>query len=472
MQPPFLRTPHFDALCTRGIRFSSAYTACPTCVPARISMLTGRSTFAGRGGILSRQPTVRPDEVTMPGVLGGLGYQTALIGKFHVGQAQVRYGFDEITTPDVYYRQMERSGHPLQPMRHGLGQNELVPGMSTVPEALTLTSWIAERCVDFIRYRRDPSTPFFLWCSFPKPHPPLDPPEPYYSMYRNCAIPEPVMGDWARGENVPHAFARFARMQGYGRLTPEVIREARSAYYGLITQNDFNMGRILAILTDLDLLKDTLIVYTSDHGEYLGDHGAGAKSFFHEPSAHVPLVVCPPRSWQEQKMLVGTVCPTAVTHIDLMPTFIRAAGGEPPAPCEGIDLLALASGQIPNPRKYVEGMEAQNQYWFGNFAPCDYLALTDGRWKYIYYVEAGQEQLFDLQADPTELHDLANVPEHAARRQELRAELTRRQIERKTDAVKDGNLVAVKPLEVDDRVVRSMSWMGWHSEVAIGDIRH
>jgi len=97
----------------------------------------------------------------------------------HFGPERRRHGWDEMILPADYYRQMERSGLPFQPMRHGLGQNELYPTMATVPEALTLTSWTAERCVDYIRERRDPTKPFLLWCSFSKPHPPLDPHETY-----------------------------------------------------------------------------------------------------------------------------------------------------------------------------------------------------------------------------------------------------------------------------------------------------
>ncbi len=292
-----MRTPHFDRLCEEGVLFRSGYSASPLCGPARIEMLTGKHTTMSRQGNLAQQPTIAAADKTLPMYLRELGYHTSFIGKKHLGQDRVRYGFDEVLQPDAYYRWLERSGSLLQPMRHGVGQNELYPTLSTVPESMTLTSWIAEQCVEFLRYRRDPSQPFFLWCSFSKPHPPLDPPEPYYSMYRNCDIPAPVYGDWCDDARCPTAMTRWRQMQGYDQLTPEVLHEARAAYYGLITQIDYNMGRILSFLTDSGMLQDTLILYTSDHGEFLGDHHMGAKSFFHEPSAHVPFLLCPPRSW-------------------------------------------------------------------------------------------------------------------------------------------------------------------------------
>ena len=468
-KPPFMCTPHFDRLADEGVLFRSGYSACPLCVPARIEMLTGKHTTASREGVLARQPSIKPEDKTLPMYLRELGYHTSFIGKMHVGRDRVRYGFDEVTQPDAYYRYMERHAGLQQPMRHGMGQNELYPAMATVPENMTLTSWIAEQCVEFIRYRRDPSMPFFLWCSFSKPHPPLDPPEPYHSMYRNSTIPEPVRGDWRDDGSCPAAIEHWTQMQGYDKLTPEVIRAARAAYYGLITQIDYNIGRILAVLTDSALIEDTLIVYTSDHGEYLGDHGMGAKCFFHEPSAHVPFLLRPPLSWNAG--LEGTVCDTAVTHVDILPTLVRAAGGKAPAG-EGMDLLALLQGELAEPRRYVDGMECENQYWFGDFAPCDYVALTDGRWKYIYYFEGPAEQLFDLAADPQELHNLAGWPEHAAVQAEMRAELIRRHAVRGTTAVQDGTLVQVPVLEVEPHRARSGGWPGYHSELAPGDIRH
>jgi arylsulfatase A-like enzyme len=468
-KPSFMRTPHFDRLCAEGVLFRSGYSACPLCVPARIEMLTGKHTTASRQGNLAQQPAIASNDRTIPMYLRELGYHTSFIGKMHVGKDRVRYGFDEVIQPDAYYRWLERSGSLQQPMRHGVGQNELYPTMATVPESLTLTSWIAEQCVEFLRFRRDPSQPVFLWCSFSKPHPPLDPPELYYSMYRQSAISEPIISDWCDDANCPAAMERWRQMQGYDQLTPEVLREARAAYYGLITQIDYNLGRILSVLTDTGMLKDTLIVYTSDHGEFLGDHHMGAKSFFHEPSAHVPYLLRPPLSWKTG--WEGRVESTAVTHIDILPTLVRAAGGEPPTG-EGMDLLGLLRGEIATPRQYVDGMECQNMWWYGPFAPCDYLGLTDGQWKYMYYFEGGAEQLFDLATDPQELHNLAGLPAYAAQQAAMRHELIRRHTARGTTAVQDCALVQAPVLDVDPRHVRAGGWPGYHSDAAPGDIRH
>lgn len=456
--PRWMRTPHFDHLCRQGIRFDAAYADCPICVPARTSIMTGKTVFAH--GMTGNGDTSKfiNDENTLPSVLRSLGYQTAAIGKMHFTPERKRHGWDEMILPADYYRQMERSGLPYQPMRHGLGQNELHPTLATVPESLTLTSWIAERCVDYIRERRDPTRPFLLWCSFSKPHPPLDPPEPYYSMYRGCDIPSPIRSAWC-DDSAPEAFKRFRESWSLDLLSDEVIREARAAYYGLITQCDYNMGRVFAALQDLGMFEETLILYGSDHGELLGDHRSGSKMFFHEGAAHVPFVLRLPQSWNEGRH--GSTVVSPVTHADILPTLAAAGGGSAPQGCDGQNLLAVVRDQA-EPRRYLEA--TCNNGW--------YYALTDGKWKYLFYPEGASEQLFDLQNDPDERQDLSRDPRHDAKRAELRTEMIVRHEARGSNAVEGGKLIE-QPVRQDslaDR--RARPWPGYHTEHYNVDVRH
>ena len=459
--PTFLRTPHYDNLAREGILFRRAYADCPICVPSRVSIMTGKTVFAHGMDRNGHTSEVMGRENTLPALLGGLGYQTAAIGKMHFTPERTRHGFDEMILPSDYYRRMHDSGSALQPMRHGLGQNELYATMATVPESQTLTNWTAQQCLEYIRFRRDPGAPFFLWCSFSKPHPPLDPPEPYYSMYRQCDIPRCVTGDWADDSQAPEAFRRFRQQNSYDLLGGEVLREARSAYYGLITQIDYNLGRVLAALQDLGQLQDTLIIYTSDHGEYLGDHHAGSKVFFHDCSARIPMVLRLPQSWPDR--CHGRQIDSPVCLADILPTLLAAAGGgeTAPADCDGIDLAALARGQRP-PRDYLEATAR----------PDAYLAITDGKWKYIYYPEGPFEQLFNLADDPQELRNLAHSTQHAAKRGQLYDELLRRQQRRGNGWVQEGRLKSfpakIEPLA--DR--RNQAWPGIHSEYYDVDVRH
>ncbi len=457
--PSFLRTPHFDNLCREGIRFPQARADCPICVPSRVSIMTGKTVF-GHGMDTNGSTTeVLRREETLPSRLRACGYQTAAIGKMHFWPMRSRHGFDEMILPDDYYREMRRSGIDVQPMRHGLGQNELYPGMATVPESLTLTNWIAEQCVSYIRDRRDPNVPFFLWCSFSKPHPPLDPPEPYYSMYRDAAIPEPVFGDWSEDARCPIPFVRHRESWSCDLVPPEVIRAARAAYYGLITQIDYNVGRVFAALQDANLFGETLILYTSDHGELLGDHHSGGKFTFHEASAHVPFVLRPPRSWKESEP--GATCDGLVTHADILPTFLSAAGGKVPSEVEGIDLLALVQGQTEG-RDYFESTAINGMYY----------GITDGRWKYMYYPEGAGEQFFDLENDPRELHDLALSGEKREEMARLRAEMIRRLQARGSEAVKDGELLTVPAQNDTTAQRRSVPWPGYHTDHCGLDVCH
>src|SRR5690606_11884497 len=213
-----------------------------------------------------------------------------------------------------------------------------------------------------------------------------DPPEPYYSMYRQSAIPKPAVGDWAAAdpETWPAAYRRVMQSQFSDTWTPEVIHEMRSAYYGLITQCDYNMGRVFSALQDERLFDETLILYTSDHGEYLGDHRGVGKGFFHEASAHVPMVLRLPKSWSNR--MHGTVNRDLVALNDILPTFVRAAGGEVPEQCDGQDLLGTARGELA-PRTALESTA-------GKVADPWHLSITDGRWKYMYYPQGAAEQLF------------------------------------------------------------------------------
>lgn len=447
--PSFLRTPHYDMLQRQGVTFTSAYSSCPICVPARTSIMTGKT--AHHHGMTGNAPTaeyIRDDE-TLPALLNELGYHTALFGKAHFGPVGVRHGFQELRTPDTYWQEQQ----DRHQRRHGLGSNELYPARATVPEDETITSWIADQCADYIQQRRDQTRPFFAWCSFVKPHPPFDPPEPYYSMYDEAPIPDPVESDWSQSALPPI-------LEGNGHTMcsindSDTLRKARACYYGLITQIDYYLGRVFGALDDAGILDETLIIYTSDHGEYLGDHGLQWKIGFHEPSAHVPMVVRLP--FERDDRHAGTTCESPVQLADILPTVAAAAGTEPPEPATGYDLVAIARGEAEG-RAYAEGIGAM-------FTDTDYVGLTDGRWKYIYYADGPCEQLFDLENDPEETENLADDSSHEQTRRTLRSALRRQQVDRESAFVDDGELIAYDSDERADSTWASdpgsLTWEGY-----------
>lgn len=181
-------------------------------------------------------------------------------------------------------------------MDHGVGQNEMEPALSTVDESHSLTRWTVERAVDFLE-TRDETRPFFLHVGFAKPHPPLDPCRSYWQMYRDAEVPEPRYGDWSKQPaKIPAGFmGPTSSLNGCDRFSPALLRDVRRAYYACLTQIDYNLGCVFARMRELGLLDNTLIIFSSDHGEMLGDHHMGAKTVFLEGSAHVPLLVRPRR---------------------------------------------------------------------------------------------------------------------------------------------------------------------------------
>ncbi|TDD72364.1 hypothetical protein E1262_03400 [Jiangella aurantiaca] len=457
--PAFLRTPHLDQLAREGIRFDAAYASTPVCVPSRITLLTGCSAL--RHGMTHNGRTadvLPPGAPTLPARLGALGYATVGIGKMHFTPPRAHHGFEELILPDDYYR----TG--VAAMRHGIGQNELYPAMATVPEAQTLTSWLSERAVEHIRYRRDPTRPLFLWLSYSKPHPPLDPPEPYCSMYRDAPLPDPVIGDWA-GDDAPAAFRRQRHRGSFDLLDPATVRAARAAYYGLVTQIDYNLGRVLAALQDVGELARTTIVFTSDHGEFLGDHGTGNKVFFHEAAAGVPLIVRPAAGCSP--VAPGTAVRTPVTLADVLPTLVAAGGGAVGGDVDGVDLVALAAEG--DQSRVVVGLAG------GDAGPPGvpyYLAMTDGRRKYIWYPEGPAEQLFDLTSDPDERYDLArtvSAADLAGWRDRLVTAVADAGGKHHLDG---GALPAVPPLNDTIAEQRASAWPGYHTEAFHLDVRH
>jgi len=438
---PLIRTPHIDHLVRNGIAFTSAYSDCPVCIPARWTLMNGlRAASYQHAYYQDREPLAVDPARSLPGLLSGAGYQTHAVGKMHFWPERARYGFDSVRLPRDYYRYMEKHPHLGRPMMHGIGQNEMYPAMATVAEPQTLTAWTVDESIDFLE-TRDPTCPFFLWTSFSKPHPPLDPPEPYYSMYRDKQVPEPAVGDWTEGLNDKAGHIWDDRGHPEDFLPRDVRDDALRAYYGLITQIDYNLGRLFARLNEMGIWEETMILLTSDHGEMFGDHHGYGKAMFFEGSAHVPFIVKPPKSignkesapssegmplaapfgWQP-----GTRCAIPVGLCDVLPTVMGVAGVSlvrHDVPTDGINVLTLLvptemeRHALGDPVRYAMG-EVSGDH------PKHF--ITDGRWKYIHHLNGGQTLLFDLQTDPKELTNLTEDIRYDGERNRLEAEIKHR----------------------------------------------
>jgi len=403
---PVLLTPTMDRIAGQGVRFTHAYTTCPSCIAARRSLLSGQ--FPATHGMRGYHDGLEWDAPpTLPQVLADYGYHTYLVGRtMHQHPPRKRYGYDHMVIhkgEDGDYeqwlsrRQPEGSGGYYGT---GVMHNDWTARPWHMPEAYHKTNWTVNQALDFLQ-KRDPSCPFFLTVSFLAPHPPLVPPAPYMERYLRVDLPEPVIGDWAtsptdNGLGMGQSASRV-------HLTGEALRSARAAYYGLINHVDDQINRLLNPVNGIDAITggNTIVIFTSDHGEMLGDHYRWRKTLPYEPSARIPLLIRPPR---RSRITSGTVVDHAACLEDIMPTVLSMVAIDAPETVEGMSLLPFMRGEDAEQRPYIHIEHAPIHH-----------TLTDGKEKFIWFVEDGTEQFFRLSEDPNELHDLAARPEHAER---------------------------------------------------------
>jgi arylsulfatase A-like enzyme len=457
---PHIRTPHLNWLSDRGIRFSRCYSDAPLCIPARATIMTGRTGY--RNELTDNSEDVRPIDgaTSLPGLLTRAGYQTRAQGKMHFVPRRKNYGFEHMELLEDYYRTMANHPEYGVPADHGLGQCEREPAIATVRESHSLTHWTVDRSVDFLE-TRDESRPFFLWTSFSKPHPPFDPCLNYWLLYQNADVPQPVFGDWSAGADiVPAGFqAASYYVSGCHRFSEQTLLDVRRAYYALITQIDYNLGRLFARMRELGVLDNTLILFTSDHGEMLGDHHICAKSIFLEGASHVPLLLRPPekRPGSEER---GRVCDQLVSLADTYATCLGAAGVAMPDGYEidGMDLRRIARGQLR--RDTLVGV-------CGGLWP--QFAIIRVAHKYTYCVHGASELLFDLSDDPYEQLDLSRDPTFRALKEELREALVA-EIAAVRPAYLDEGQLPVRDAPQLDRL--RGGWPGFHSRERPDDVMH
>ena len=476
---PYIDTPHLDWLSDEGISFMRAYADCPICMPSRATIMTGKAGYelGLTGNSNERFPLAR--ERTLPELLGRNGYQTRAQGKMHFHPVRAHYGFQTMELPMDYYRERHRlsSGAASLPKQHGIGENEMYAVISTVHESESLTHWTVARSIDFLE-TRDPTRPFFLWTSFTKPHPPFDPPANYWALYANRTMPEPVTGEWSSdAAAMPQGLLQPTYMlNNVQRMSPEQLDNTRRAYYACITHIDYALGLLFARLRELELLQNTWIIFTSDHGDNLGDHHMGAKSNFMEGSAHIPMIVRPPAGSWDVKAHAGSRVTTPVSLADVMPTILARVGAEAGGAdtahgsghaytaqnaghagelLHGTDMLAFVDS--PDPERTIFGES-------GHF-----LAVITERYKYMYCVQGGSELLFDLQTDPGERHTLTGDAEAAQLHERMKRRLIDHLISRGSEFVADGRLVAVPAPDGPGAVAR---WPGFHTTSCESDVLH
>ena len=352
---PTLRTPALDRLAREGTRFSRCLTASPVCVASRCAMLTGLAPHVT--GVVDNAP-MPLDAPMLQHRLAAAGYRTHAVGKMHLTpDPYADWGFASRDTSeevwhdagelgrDDYLRDLAAAGYGHVREPHGSrGEFYYVPQPSQLPDRLHHTTWCAARAEAFLKERRDPKQPFLLAIGFIKPHPPFEVPFPWGKLYRPTNVPPPMRRPderrlWTYWN---HAQNRYKHADGGACARLDRLRVAQ--YYACISHLDRAVGRVLAALGDE--ADDTLVLFTSDHGELLGDYGCWGKRSMLQPSVGVPMIARLPGRFQ-----AGMRCDTATSLLDVLPTCLAACGADAAqGQLGGVDLAAAARGEVPRDR--------------------------------------------------------------------------------------------------------------------------
>lgn len=407
----FLHAPHLRALASRAARFANNYTASPLCAPGRAAFMSGQ--LPSRTRVYDNAAEFASDIPTYAHHLRAAGYYTCLSGKMHFVGPDQMHGFEERLTTDIYpadfgwtpdYR---KPGERIDWWYHNLG-SVAGAGTAEITNQLEYDDEVAfhatQKLYDLARRADEPDArPWCLTVSFTHPHDPYVARRQHWDLYENCPALEPETGFIPFEKQDPHS-QRLYLASDYAsfQITDEMVRRSRRAYFANISYVDDKLGALVSVLKRTRMFDDTAIVFCSDHGDMLGERGLWFKMCFYEGSARVPLMVA------GAGIAPGRI-ETPVSNLDILPTLCELAGidlGGIAPWTDGRSLLPLTRGEA---RAEPVLMEYAAE---GSYAPM--VAIRAGQYKFVF-CEIDPPQLFDLAADPRELDNLADRPEHAGR---------------------------------------------------------
>ncbi len=445
----FVETPNLDSLAAQGTLFNAAYSPSPSCVPARACLMTGMTPW--NCGVLGMSYEMGAGcgcigvgfEHTLPGELAKAGYQTIGIGKMHFTPQRALMGFhqtvldessrvEDINFKSDYVRWFEKNRPAdFHFAGHGMDWNAWPARPYHAPEYLHPTYWTVERSLEFLE-NRDISAPFFLKMSFARPHAPYDPPQYYFDMYMNKDMPDVPVGDWVDEESL---IGKTVAPDAITGILPDGdLKCTRAGYYGNITFIDHQIGRLIFYLKNNEIFDNTIFVFSADHGDMQGDHHMFRKGVAYEGSAHIPLIVTLPTNTDNSKNIKKINKPAVIQ--DIMPTILEAARVTIPDDVDGISLIPQIKGEA-SPREFIHGENCSEVN-----PPRDIQYIVDEKFKYIWFMRIDTEQLFDLESDPQELHNLINDPKYSDTLDKMRKHLVSVLEPRNSGYTKDGKLVS------------------------------
>jgi uncharacterized sulfatase len=405
---PFVKAPNIDRLAKRGVKFDRAYCQFPLCSPSRSSLLTGLRPSTTRVFNLTYHfRTGLPDVVTLPQLFKNNGYYAARVGKiYHYGNPG-DIGTSGLDDPPSWHHVVNPAGRDKTVLesdiinytpRRGLGSAMCFLSDLKGKDEEHTDGKVALETIKLLEQHKD--RPFFIAAGFYKPHTPYVAPAKYFDLYPMAKIQLPrVAADFP--SQVPKPALASTTPWPYFGVTPDQARECKQAYYAAVSFVDAQIGKLLDTMDRLQLWDNTVVVFWSDHGYHLGDHGLWMKQSLFEESARVPLVILAPGAKGN-----GQACPRTVEFVDLYPTLADLAGLAPPKDLEGVSLRPL----LENPQA-PWGRSAFTQVQRGGFP--GYSVRTE-RWRYTEWDDGKQgAQLYDHDADPNELRNLAGDPKSA-----------------------------------------------------------
>lgn len=499
---PSIRTPNIDALAARGLRFDRAYVQSPICGPSRMSFYTGR--YVRSHGSSWNMVPLKLGERTLGEYLAPLGLRTVLCGKTHmtadiegmqrlglsktsqIGALVSECGFEAWDrldgvhptggkVPSHYNDYLAEKGYDGEnPWQDWANSGEDADGNimsgwlmknAGLPARVKLedseSNYTTTRAIEFLEQAG--GDPWCLHLSYIKPHWPYIAPAPYHEMYGAEDVPPATRDESERRDPHPLLAAYQAHRTSKCMARDDVREAVIPAYMGLITQIDDQIGELMRYLEENGQIDNTLIVFTSDHGDYLGDHWLGEKELFHEQSVRIPLIVVDPDARADATR--GQVNTNLVEAIDLVPTFIDASGGDAPDHIlEGHSLMPLLRGARDWPRdiavsEYDFAFREARALIGSDIKDSRAVMIFDGRWKLVHVI-GFRPMLFDLETDPQEFSDLGDDPTHAENRDRLGAALLRWTERLRTrTTITDARVDRLTEIEKDEGI-----WIGFWDE--------
>ena len=410
-----IRTPHLDGLAAAGVTFDACYCNSPLCVPSRESFLSGQ--YVSRNGVWGNSCELpRADIPAVPNLLNAAGYESFLCGKMHLA-ADRRYGYVDVGSDFNNSKKNGGVGRRQADDLPGHGLSDRFKSFHTGEHSSILQhdEKVRDGAVEFLKNRKPGGKPFFFTVGFLAPHFPLVVPEQYWKNYEN-RIPMPNIPPGyldSLALNYKHMRAGF-QMEN---VPPEVVKKGRELYYGLTQWLDDQVGQVLAALRASPFAENTVIVYTTDHGENMGEHGLWWKNAMFDTATRIPLIVSWPPRWKGGARRTG-VC----SLVDLARTLVELGGGQTPDNWDGTSMLPWLD-RAATPWKDQAVVE-----YYSHPIASGYVMIRKGHFKYTYHTppdekHPAQRELYDLSTDPGELRNLAADPAYAGQVAGLHAAL-------------------------------------------------